>query len=76
MLRVDVIGTVRKRQNHSGVFSEAPCNLAGFTGVDEPKRELAEMYYIEHKRESRKFLPFIGGVSLATPANNHYEVFR
>jgi len=69
-----VIGAGRWGRNHLRAFSEVPCNLVGFADPDATRRELAEVYHIEHKRDYRELLPLVDGVSIATPTNTHYQV--
>ena len=74
MLRIGVIGTGRWGVNHLRVFSEVPCELVGLADVDEEKKQLAEQYGIEFRRDFRELLPLVDALTVATPASTHFEV--
>ena len=51
-----------------------PCELVGLADVDEEKKQLAEQYGIEFRRDFRELLPLVDALTVATPASTHFEV--
>ncbi|MFC2067627.1 Gfo/Idh/MocA family protein [Chloroflexota bacterium] len=74
MVRIGVIGAGKWGQNHLRVFSEVPCDLIGFADIDASKVGLTGKYHIEYKQDYHELLSLVDAVSIATPANTHYQV--